>query len=194
MFGPNQAVAPISSIDFKNYLVSQPCQPATLPTRGFHFPPPSPCPQVTEEDLEEIKNKAACSIKTVIHRTDTREEDRAGESIRRGLVVNVGKKILSFSFLIPSCLLLCLSPRAGENIKYLAIRVLNKNREVLISPPGSNRKYRVKLTIPTMDKDFGTTQITYSRENRDRVVFMASDRVRDAHQVRFDSFCCDDSS
>jgi hypothetical protein len=71
--------------------------------------PPSPCPQVTEEDLEEIKNKAACSIKTVIHRTDTREEDRAGESIRRGLVVNVGKKILSFSLLISSCLLLCLS-------------------------------------------------------------------------------------
>jgi hypothetical protein len=71
----------------------------------------------------------------------------------------------------------------GENIKYLAIRVLNKNREVLISPPGTNRKYRVKLTIPTMDIDFGTTQITYSRENKDRVVFMASDRVRDAHQV-----------
>lgn len=65
----------------------------------------------------------------------------------------------------------------------MAVRVLNKNREVLISPPGSTRKYRVKMTIPTMDKDFGTSQITYSRENRDRVVFMSSDRVKDAHQV-----------
>ena len=73
--------------------------------------------------------------------------------------------------------------RTGETIKYLAVRVLNKNREVLLSPPGSNRKYRVRLTIPTMDKDFGTSQITYSRENKDHVVFMSSDRVKDAHQV-----------
>lgn len=71
----------------------------------------------------------------------------------------------------------------GENIKYLAVRVLNKNREVLISPPGSTRKYRVRMTSPTMGKDFGTSLITYSRENTERVVFMSSDKVKDAHQV-----------
>lgn len=75
----------------------------------------------------------------------------------------------------------------GENIQYLAIRVLNKKREVLTSPPGTNRKYRVKLSIPTMGKDFGTTLITYSRSitEEGRVEFQSSDKVKDAHQVCF---------
>jgi hypothetical protein len=120
-----------------------------------------------------VRDRAAYSIKTVVHRTDCREEHLAGESIKKGLHVNIG--IVNYHD-FPHLAL-------GENIKYLAVRVLNKNREVLISPPGTNRKYRVRLTIPTMDKDFGTTQITYSRENKDRVVFMSSDRVKDAHQV-----------
>jgi hypothetical protein len=75
--------------------------------------------QASEEEIEEIRNRAACSIKTVIHRTDTREEDRAGESIKKGLVVNVGMEINPFSLppfpiltltLFPLSMTLCLSP------------------------------------------------------------------------------------
>jgi hypothetical protein len=69
---------------------------------------------------------------------------------------------------------------AGESIKYLTVRVLNKYGDVILSPPGSDRKYRVRLTIGVT---IGTSTATYSRGSGNRVVFMSSDRVKDAHQV-----------
>lgn len=43
-----------------------------------------------EDEISEIRDKAACDIKAVIHRTDNLPEHRAGESIKRGLTVDVG--------------------------------------------------------------------------------------------------------
>lgn len=71
----------------------------------------------------------------------------------------------------------------GEHIRYLTVRILNKNGEVLVSPPGSTRKYRVRMNVPTI-KDFGINHTRYSRKIENRVEFFLPENSKDAQQVR----------
>lgn len=72
---------------------------------------------------------------------------------------------------------------SGETIKYLTVRILNNRNEELIELPGTNRKYQVKLSSPTMDVDFGKSNCTYTKVNTPELFEPTTPRSKGANKV-----------